>query len=237
MSTYETVTLAFTSMVALSTVVYALLTWKLVAETRLLREAQTQPHIGVYLRPSDAWLNFFDLVIENHGHGAAYDIRWDAGPDLNAMAEKGVHLDYLKSLDGLTYMAPGQRIQSFFGSAVDLLKHDPPPCVTVSVQYADAQQAKHKSSYVLDPARFKGQSRVGGNPEHEMAKALTELSKLFNQVVERSRVKILTMSQQELDEQDKRRREAEAERAFAAQPIGVGPDGRPPAAPARRSTP
>lgn len=217
METSEIVTLVFSGIVTLSTVVYAFLTWKLVSETQLLRKAQTGPHIGVYLRPSDAWVNIFDLVIENHGNGPAYNIKWDAGPDLEAQSQKGVHLDYLANLNGLTYMAPGQRIQSFFGSAVDLLKHTPPPSVTVNVAYADAQGVEYKSTYVLDPARYEGQSRVGGHPEHEMAKALTELSKLLKQVVGGSRLKVLTMTEEQLREQDERVREARAERRRAAQ--------------------
>jgi hypothetical protein len=231
MSTYETVTLIFTGMVTLSTAVYAWLTRKLVAETILLRKAQTQPHIGVYLRPSDVWVNIFDLIIENDGQGPAYNIRWNAS-DLPAAGEKGVHLDYLKNLDGLTYMAPGQRVQSFFGSGVELLQHNPRPSVTLNVEYADAQNVRYKSTYVLEPARFEGQSRVGGNPEHEMAKALSEVATLLKRVIEGSRLRVLAMSEEGFREEQKRELAAIEERRRAAQQ-GVADD-RSPSAPARR---
>jgi primosomal protein N'' len=45
--------LLFAGVVAAATVVYAWLTAKLVAETRRLRQVQTEPHIEVFYRPRD----------------------------------------------------------------------------------------------------------------------------------------------------------------------------------------
>jgi hypothetical protein len=45
--------LVFSGVVALSTVVYAVLTWKLVAETRKMREAQTEPKVSVFVEMND----------------------------------------------------------------------------------------------------------------------------------------------------------------------------------------
>jgi hypothetical protein len=55
------ISLVFAGVVAISTIIYALLTWKLVNETSKLREFQTEPRI--------------------FGHGPAYTIAFEIFPD------------------------------------------------------------------------------------------------------------------------------------------------------------
>ena len=67
--------LAFTGVVALSTVVYAFLTWRLVSETQKLRRAQTEPRLSVFVELNEQTGNGqMDLVIQNEGPGPAEDI-------------------------------------------------------------------------------------------------------------------------------------------------------------------
>ena len=54
------ITVIFTAVVAIATVVYAILTWKLVSETRMMREVQTEPKISAIIQPKDYWLNFIE---------------------------------------------------------------------------------------------------------------------------------------------------------------------------------
>ncbi len=62
-------TVIFTAVVTLSTVVYAILTAALVKETRRMRQAQTEPKIEITLRPSDEWINLIRLHLKNIGLG------------------------------------------------------------------------------------------------------------------------------------------------------------------------
>ena len=48
-----TLTVIFSFIVAISTVVYAILTWKLTSETTKMREAQTTPNVLVTVEPED----------------------------------------------------------------------------------------------------------------------------------------------------------------------------------------
>ena len=66
----QTLIIAFSGVVAVSTVVYAVLTWRLVSETRSLRKAQTDPQLSVSVQ-SDRGDHggLVDLVIMNHGGG------------------------------------------------------------------------------------------------------------------------------------------------------------------------
>ena len=64
---------AFTFVVAGSTVAYVILTWRLVAETRRMREAQTEPRISERSErrnKADMWDTVrMELVIRNEGQG------------------------------------------------------------------------------------------------------------------------------------------------------------------------
>src|SRR4051812_27728688 len=77
MSTEAIVSLVFSGVVTLATAVYAGLTWKLVSETRLLRRAQTDPHVVVWVVPSAWAFGFADLMVKNFGFGAALDVRFE----------------------------------------------------------------------------------------------------------------------------------------------------------------
>ena len=62
----------FTGVVAASTVVYAFLTWRLVSETRRMREVQTEPRISMSLALSDRFgSGGLELVIRNEGQGGS----------------------------------------------------------------------------------------------------------------------------------------------------------------------
>ena len=61
-------TVMFTAVVTLSTVVYAILTAALVKETGRMRQAQTEPKIEITLRPSDEWINLIRLHLKNIDH-------------------------------------------------------------------------------------------------------------------------------------------------------------------------
>ena len=73
----EILMVIFTAVVALSTGVYAVLTWQLVSETRRLREAQTEPRVSVMLELAErVGHGGMELVIRNEGQGPAQNIRF-----------------------------------------------------------------------------------------------------------------------------------------------------------------
>ena len=66
----------FSAAVTVATVVYAILTWKLVTETRLLREAQTEPRIEITAQPFETAYNLLRLQVRNTGLGPAQRLRF-----------------------------------------------------------------------------------------------------------------------------------------------------------------
>ena len=73
----------FSGVVAIATVVYAILTWKLVSETRKMRLSQFTPHISIIFEPREEWINFIDLKIKNNGLGSAHNIKFKLLSNLN----------------------------------------------------------------------------------------------------------------------------------------------------------
>lgn len=106
----DNITLIFSGVVAVSTVIYALLTWSLVSETKRMRKAQTNPFVSVISEPSEQWINLTDLVIRNIGLGPAYDIKFRITPDFEYVC--GKFLSNVRVMkDGIPYLAPGQEIR------------------------------------------------------------------------------------------------------------------------------
>jgi hypothetical protein len=96
--------LIFSCVVALATVIYAVLTWRLVSETRRMREAQTEPNIFVNLQPREEWINFIDMVIQNIGSGPAYNIHmiYDKDYELKIKSIVKINIVY-QNKNGKTY--------------------------------------------------------------------------------------------------------------------------------------
>jgi len=67
-------TVLFTAVVTISTVVYAILTAVLVRETKKMREVQTEPRIEITLRPLESAINIVRLHIKNIGLGPAENL-------------------------------------------------------------------------------------------------------------------------------------------------------------------
>ena len=67
---------AFTFVVAGSTVAYVILTWRLVTETRRMREAQTEPRVSVRVEQESGRHPGYELTISNEGQGVAKNVRF-----------------------------------------------------------------------------------------------------------------------------------------------------------------
>jgi hypothetical protein len=108
------ITLIFSGVVAVSTLIYAILTWRLVSETKKMRAVQTDPKILVEVRPKGSMLGEIltydlNLFIRNIGLGPAYDINFKILKDrLNGFAKKV--LEGSNVLKHVEYLAPNDEI-------------------------------------------------------------------------------------------------------------------------------
>jgi hypothetical protein len=112
----------FSAVVTLSTVIYAVLTWVLVHETKRMRKVQTEPLVDVIHSQHDTLFGIIDIRIKNIGSGPAHNITFE----LKALSSDEfceAHVEKLRQKNffsqGLNYLSPEQKVSTFFISTFD----------------------------------------------------------------------------------------------------------------------
>jgi hypothetical protein len=173
--------LLFSGVVAISTVVYAVLTWKLTSETRLLREASSNPKVSIGIKTDDWWLNLNYIFVKNEGMGPAYDIKFALNVDKDACNERIYHginkLSFLSK--GIDYLSAGCEISSYIfdESGIELTDLD---VVVVYIEYKNAFNKVMNDKYILDFTVFNGISRVGEPEMSRIARSIENIEKILN---------------------------------------------------------
>lgn len=157
----DAITLLFSGIVATSTAVYAVLTWKLTTETRKMRKAQTEPRVSVYLQPDEETQGIFHLVIENVGMGPAYDIKFDIDNDIERIP--GYPLSKNGFFErGISFLPPHLRYTIFFktwiGEDYESVINTQ---VNVTINYRDYSGIEYSDNYCIDISQFRDMLRVG----------------------------------------------------------------------------
>ena len=166
----------FSAVVAFATVVYAILTWRLVSETRKMREAQTEPKISATIQPREEWINFIDMVIQNIGLGPAYNIKFDVKPDFEYV--KGSFLSELGFMkNGLRYLAPNQKLQFFLTSMTENFEEKTKKPFEIKVTYRNSMGKKYEDVYVIDFSQLIGLRQLGEPSLYKIAKNIEKIQR------------------------------------------------------------
>lgn len=170
------VSVVFSGVVASATVVYAILTWKLVSETRRMREAQTEPRVSVTLQPRQESINLIDMVIQNIGLGPAYDMRFEVSPDFECL--KGRFLSEMGWVtEGLEYLAPRDKLQFFLTSMTDDFQEKVGTTFEVSVTYHNRLGNTYEDVYSIGFSQWAGLLQLGEPPIQRIAKNMEEIKR------------------------------------------------------------
>ena len=174
----------FSCIVALSTVAYVILTERLVSETKKLRRAQTEPNVSVIIQPREEYIKFIDLVVQNIGLGPAYDIQFKLEQDFEYWPGKFLsQLNFIKN--GIKYLAPKQKYQSFFTSMREDLDKKKETHFTVKVIYfqnKDKLGKKFSESFVIDFSELVGLEELGKPPLYKIAENIEHISKNIKRI-------------------------------------------------------
>ena len=172
----DTWLLVFTGIVAISTVVYAFLTWRLVSETKRLRVAQTEPMVSVSYHPREEWINFIDFSIKNVGAGPALDIRLEVDPDFEYVKDKWLsELNLFKN--GLKYLGPGEERRFFLTSLTEDGDAKVGTPFEVRVTYRGTIGGQKTDQFVINFSEWEGLMQLGKPPLHEIADSMKSLAK------------------------------------------------------------
>jgi hypothetical protein len=158
--------LLFTGISAISTLVYAILSLKLVdetaksaslssqlvEETRKARDFQIQPLISIYLEGTR--LSFIDTIIQNDGLGGAKNIKLTSDLDISYLPNKKIsQLGYFN--EGIQYLPPRSRIRIIptymLGDSSKInIKHN------ITVKYEDILGRPYERTIQLNYSEFNG---------------------------------------------------------------------------------
>lgn len=206
----EVLTIIFTGVVAVSTVIYALLTWRLVSETRRMREVQTEPRVSIRVEADHAGHHGYELVIQNNGQGVAKNVRFEFEGDPTYFRNSWVdrsppEINELSVIrDGLDFLEPGQVYRFPLGtvSPKEYERAVEAPW-TFRTQYESLYGKPKTDTYIVDFSQFRG---MFFEPNHlrEIADHIKEVRKDLHRFTEgHARVQVVTQTREE----DKRRRE------------------------------
>lgn len=176
----------FTGVVTVATTVYSVLTWKLVTETRLMREVQTEPKVVVTLESLDEAVHIARLHFQNIGQGPAFHLtfnpRVEAGNDYSSkLLAEFTKPNFFKT--GLHYLGPGQKRISHY---TQLHEHHEDKISTVlafDVKYKGVTGKSYSETLIVDMSEFKGTVRLGTPHMYAIAKSLEKIEKKFEQLV------------------------------------------------------
>jgi len=171
---------------AVATTGYAILTWFLASETRRLREASTEPHVGVSVLPSEyAPVGFADLVIRNSGLGPAFDVQF-IPEEATPRVANATLLQELRELgivrNGIPYLAPGNEFRIYYTQLLGKSDAELTTNVHLRVKYRSLTNREYQPCYPLELGHFAKRMRIGRPPLQEIARELERLCKEVEQI-------------------------------------------------------
>ena len=142
------VTLIFSGIVAISTVFYVILTWRLVSETKLLRKSQIEPHIIAYLDVAETTPSVVYIYTKNIGSGIASNVRFRIKKDIN-YPETGSLSDKPYFAEGIKYFPPKHEDKHLLFSFSSDLQTRSKDSICLVIEYENVLGEKKQSRYEL----------------------------------------------------------------------------------------
>ena len=176
----------FAGIVMLATVVYACLTAQLVAETKRMREVQTEPKIEITASPREEFVNIITLRIENIGLGSAYNIGFVLSGLSNSTGEGQLIEDFSKSqflAKGLRYLGPRQILHSGFTQITENFEEKIKARLNIEVTYNNATGKTYKDTIPILFEEFDGYGSIGKPNLYAIAQSLEKIQKNFEHLI------------------------------------------------------
>jgi hypothetical protein len=200
-------TLLFTAVVAAATVVYAILTWRLVSETIKMRKVQTEPHISIIIQPREDTIGFIDLIIQNIGLGPAYNVKFDIEPDFDLMVNRKLsEVGFFKY--GLKYFAPDEKRKLFLTSTYENYEEKIKTKIQIIAKYTNGAGTDYSSTYMIDFSEMEGIISAGKPPLYEISTSLKGINSNISRIAGgSSKIKTINYTEDELRQKSEDLRE------------------------------
>ncbi|WP_368301449.1 hypothetical protein [Kluyvera sichuanensis] len=179
-------TVLFTAVVTISTVVYSILTGKLVSETTKMRQVQTEPKIEITIKPFEFAINIVRLHIRNIGLGPAINVKFNlkiisGGQFAQTLIDEFTEANFLKI--GLTYFGPGQERYSHYTQLTQQYNEKIESILIVEISYQSTTGASYIEQSIIDMSELKGAYQLGTPNLYSMAKSLEKIQQDISHIV------------------------------------------------------
>ncbi|MDU5425944.1 hypothetical protein ACRUMN_20555 [Kluyvera cryocrescens] len=179
-------TVLFTAVVTISTVVYSILTGKLVSETTKMRQVQTEPKIEITIKPFEFAINIVRLHIRNIGLGPAINVKFNlkvisGGQFAQTLIDEFTEANFLKI--GLKYFGPGQERYSHYTQLTQQYNEKIESILIVEITYQSTTGASYIEQSIIDMSELKGAYQLGTPNLYSMAKSLEKIQQDISHIV------------------------------------------------------
>jgi len=181
----QILTLVFTGVVTLATVIYVYETRKLVRETEKMRKNQVEPHIIAYLDLSETNAKIAYIKTKNIGQGVALNVRFHIIKELNYHSSRKLS-DYPYFKDGVKYFPPNHLDKHLLVSFDSTDESQTDDSVIFEVEYETILNEKRKNKYDLNLKELigKGNLRPPDNHLGNIGYRLENIQKLLEKYIE-----------------------------------------------------
>jgi len=170
----EAITLIFSFAVTISTVVYAILTWRLTSETMKMRKAQTEPKIAVYIQHCQVSMHFYDFVVKNIGLGPAYDVKFKILEEFDVKEDRKLSdIEFIK--EGINYMPPNYSVTSYFFRMLGQYEEIINKNLKIKVLYKNSEKKEISEVININMSQFKGIQKLGEDPMNKIAENIEKI--------------------------------------------------------------
>lgn len=99
-------------------------------------------------------------------------------PTATALEEHNIHLGFFESLNGLSYLAPGQAFTSVFAVAPKLFVGDTKaPIVTIKATFTNSSGDRRTQSFELDANKLRGYLNLRDTFSKDVLRPLDKIAK------------------------------------------------------------
>lgn len=203
-------TVLFTAVVTISTVIYSVLTGKLVSETKRMRQVQTEPKIEVTIKSFDFAVHIVRLHIRNIGLGPAINVKFDPKVLSGEQAAQDLLDEFTRSnffKIGLNYFGPGQERYSHYTQMTQGHDGKIESVLAIEISYESTTGVKYKEQAMIDMSELKGEYQLGTPNLYSIAKSLEKIQKDISHITsgyKKIGVQIYTAEDRQKEQEERR---------------------------------
>lgn len=173
-------TVIFTGVVTLATAVYAVLTWLLVNETRLMRQVHTEPKLEITARSLDIAIHIVRLHIRNIGLGPALNVKFSPRVIAGGESAQNLLAEFTETnffSVGLAYFGPGQKRTSHYTQMTEDHDGKIASVLAFDVAYESVTGKRYKEALTIDMSEQKGSYQLGKPHIYAIVQSLEKIKK------------------------------------------------------------